>query len=87
MPLKPDINEKLYIEATVSCGADTAVAVISGSHTDFVYIAKNDTVIYEKPCATDADATDDDSWLTLRKVYDFATSAPLDEIGPLMVVI
>ena len=67
-------------EVTVGSGADTAVAVISGGHTDFVLVAKNGTAIYEKPASADASAADDENWLTMRKVYDFATTAPLEEI-------
>jgi L-cysteine desulfidase len=78
--LKQAIKEKLYIEVTVGSGADTAVAVISGGHTDFVLVAKNGTAIYEKPASADASAADDENWLTMRKVYDFATTAPLEEI-------
>ena len=78
--LKKDVAEKLYIEATVQHGADTAVAVISSGHTDFVLIKKNDRVIYEKPARSEDCTDEDDNWLTLRKVYDFATTAPLGEI-------
>jgi len=78
--LKQGITEKLYIEVTVRSGTDTAVAVISSGHTDFVLVKKNDAVVYEKPAQQESCLDEDDNWLTLRKVYEFATTAPLDEI-------
>lgn len=78
--LKDGIREKLYIEVAVSSGDDKAEAVISGEHTNFVLLRRNGQVLLEKT-ATDADESgDDDGWLTLRKVYEFATTAPLAEI-------
>lgn len=78
--LKKDVSEKLYIEVTVQHGTDTAMAVISSGHTDFVLIKKNDQVVYEKPARSEDCTDEDDNRLTLRKVYEFATTAPLEEI-------
>ena len=78
--LKEGITEKLYIEVTATEGADTATCIISGGHTDFTLIKRNDAVIYEKSATAEDCAKEDEGWLTLRKVYEFATTAPLDEI-------
>jgi L-cysteine desulfidase len=88
--LKPDIMEKLYIEILATAAdtstprqaqVKTARTVISGGHTDFVYIAKNDDVLLDVRQDSEEQVEEaDDSWLSLRKVYDFATTAPLDEI-------
>ena len=78
--LKSGITEKLYIEVSATCGNDTALAIISGGHTDYALIKRNDEVLFQKAVDEKADAEEDDSWLTLRKVYDFATTAPLEEI-------
>ena len=79
--LKDDITEKLYIEIVATAGGSTAKTVISGSHTNFVYIEKNKEILHDtrQESAEQEDDTDD-SWLSLRKVYDFAMTAPLDEI-------
>ena len=79
--LKDDITEKLYIEIVATAGSSTAKTVISGSHTNFVYIEKNNEILHDtrQESAEQEDDTDD-SWLSLRKVYDFAMTAPLDEI-------
>lgn len=78
--LKPDITEKLYIEVSVSAGDDSAVAVIAGGHTSFVYEACNGQVLLDHRTTSSDEEADDDCGLTLRKVYDFALTAPLDEI-------
>ena len=79
--LKPDITEKLYIEVTVGTdNGDEACAVISGGHTRFVSITHNGTSLLQADCSSDESDEGDDSWLSLRKVYDFATTAPLEEI-------
>lgn len=78
--LKEGISEKLYIEVLVKNGSDKAKAVISGEHTNFVLLVHNDDTVYEAQHAAEDEADDDDGWLTLCKVYEFATTAPLKEI-------
>lgn len=79
--LKDDITEKLYIEIVATAGSSAAKTVISGSHTNFVYIEKNDEILHDSRHESEEQEDDtDDSWLSLRKVYDFAMTAPLDEI-------
>ena len=79
--LKKDIREKLYIEVCCRAGEDRATAVIAGGHTHFTYIERNGDVLLD--CRTDAadEAEADAPVLSLRKVYDFAMTAPLDEIS------
>ncbi len=78
--LKEGISEKLYIEVLVKNGSDKAKAVISGGHTNFVLLVHNDDTVYEARHAAEDEADDDDGWLTLSKVYEFATTSPLKEI-------
>ena len=78
--LKEGINEKLYIEVKVRRGEETAEAVICKCHADFLRVTKNGMTVYEKPCEVGEEEGDECAWLTLRQVYDFATSAPLQEI-------
>lgn len=78
--LKDGITEKLYIEVHVASGADTAEAVISGGHTNFVFLRHGGKVVLDRQQAETEDERDDDSWLNLRKVYEYATTAPLEEI-------
>ncbi len=78
--LKEHITEKLYVEITCTAGEKQATAVISGSHTHFVYVVKGDEVLLDKQATGNAETDNDDIKLNLRLVYDFATTAPLDEI-------
>lgn len=78
--LKADAPDKLYIEIHAEVGCDKSVAVISGGHKDFVKVLKNDSVILEKEMSSASESESNDDWLTLEKVYEFATTAPLGEI-------
>ncbi|WP_101689782.1 L-cysteine desulfidase family protein [Dysgonomonas massiliensis] len=79
--LKEDISEKLYIEAKVSNGSDSVKAIISGEHTNFVYLEKNNEILLDKQVSTSSEDPESDTpKLSMRKVYDFAMEAPLEEI-------
>lgn len=77
--LKEGITEKLYIEITASA-ATTATAIIAGGHTNFIYLSHNGEVLLDAPLKSSAKQSEDKTALTLKKVYDFATTAPLEEI-------
>ena len=78
--LKENITEKLYIEAICEADGHRSTAIIAGGHTNFVYVAKDDTVLLDKRGGTQADAESKDVELCFRKVYDFAMTTPLEEI-------
>ncbi len=78
--LKENIEEKLYIEAVCTHGNDSATAIISGGHTNFVYISRNQDVLLDNRTPASAEAQTAHVELTLRKVFDFAATAPLEEI-------
>ena len=79
--LKENIDEKLYIEVVAEADGETSTAIISGGHTTFVYVAKGDNVLLNKQTASAAVETDEQVELSLKKVFDFATTAPLEEIA------
>lgn len=78
--LKPNIDEKLYIEVCCEAGSDRSTAIIAGGHTSFVYVSHNGDVLLDKQTASAEEEENTVPGLTLRKVYDFAMTAPLDEI-------
>lgn len=78
--LKEDITEKLYIEVCCEAAGNKATAIIAGGHTTFIYIARNDDVFLNKQNTSCREPEEQTVDLTLRKVYDFAMNAPLDEI-------
>ena len=76
--LKEGISEKLYAEVTCRAAGKETTAVISGSHTRFIEapevpVAPDPTEAPEAPAPPIA--------LNMRLVWDFATTAPLDEIS------
>ena len=79
--LKKDTLEKLYIEITCENGTDRATVIISGGHTNFVFIAHNDHVLLDKRTSESTQDKDEVINLNLRKVYNFATTCPLEEIS------
>ena len=77
---KENMSEKLYAEIICSAGDKKATAVIAGSHTRFV-----DGVTSVTSETSETSRTSEISVpLNLRLVYDFATTAPLDEIDFIM---
>ncbi len=79
--LKENITEKLYVEVKVTGNnGNEAVAVIAGNHTHFVYVEHKGEVLLDERHASSGDKQEESYDLNLRKVYDFAMEAPLEEI-------
>ena len=78
--LKEGIEEKLYIEVQALGGGHAATAVIAGGHTTFVYVERDGAVELDRRQASAAEGDDGEVPLTLRRVWEFAMTAPLDEI-------
>ena len=72
--------ETLYIEAQATYGDVTATAVIAGAHTNFVYVALGEEVVLDNRTPASATAEQKTVELTLRKVWDFATTTPIEEL-------
>ena len=83
--LKEGIKEKLYIEvkATDSKGLESC-AVIAGGHSSFVFESQGGKVLMDKlgslACGSCGPGEQDERGLSLRKVWDFATESPIEEI-------
>ena len=78
--LKQNITEKLYIEIVCEAQNHSATAVIAGGHTDFVYIESDGNVLLDKRSETSTAIEEGGIQLNMRLVYDFATTAPVDEL-------
>ena len=82
--LKKGISEKLYIEIVVTAGERCATAVIAKGHTNLVCVKDgrldNASLRQILPSESSPTAENEDITLNLKLVYDFATTAPLDEI-------
>lgn len=79
--LKEDAPDKLYIE--VHCMAEDrhSTAIISHNHTQLVFQQVNERILMDERehLCNDGDE-DSDQELNLRRVYEFATTAPLQDI-------
>ena len=78
--LKEGICDKLYVEVLCQAQGHEARAIIAGGHTRFVYLAKDAEVLMDKrePCQEEAE--EEEVKLSFQRVYDFAMTAPLEEI-------
>lgn len=72
--------ETLYIEVQAFAGEHTATAIIAGAHTNFVYIAHDREVIVDNRTPAAAQSEAKSVALTLRTVWDFAISSPIEEL-------
>lgn len=83
--LKENCTEKLYIEITCQTGDRKATAIIAGTHTKFVYLSTQigDTEpnnLLNLQTNQAEEVQEDEMGLTLKKVYEFAITTPLEEI-------
>ena len=79
--LKEGITEKLYIEVCCQANGHQATAIIAGGHTRFIYLRRDEELLLDEGAATSsASAGEEELPLSLRKVYEFATESPLDEL-------
>lgn len=78
--LKNGECDKLYIEAIVEAGESKANVVISGGHTHFVHIEKDGEIMLSSKTQGGSAAGTVDVGLTLRDVYEFSITSPLEEI-------
>ncbi len=78
--LKEGIDEKLYIEVEVSAAGHTAMAIIAGGHTRFVYAARDGQTTLDKRTPATAEEAEEAVGLSLARVWEFATTTPVEEL-------
>jgi L-cysteine desulfidase len=78
--LKEGDVPKLYIEIMCQADGHTGKAIISGSHTNFVYEAKDDNIILDRRNEVKEGNDESGVALNMKMVYDFASTTPLDEL-------
>ena len=77
--LKQDSCDKLYIEVLCQAEESVARAVIAGGHTKFVREEKDGQTLLDEQCRPGEEHVEGLN-LSLKMVYDFATTTPVDEI-------
>ncbi len=86
--LKADAPEKLYVEIVVTAdNGDTATVAIAREHTHYIYIAKNGEELLNEPLEPKSQSKqpaatngEEPLKLTLAKVWEYATTMPIEEI-------
>ena len=81
--LESDAPSNLHIDVKAKAGGHSVRAIISGSHTNFILLEKDGVLLFEKSAESEgSDPVESaDPELNMRMVYDFAVSAPLEEIS------
>ena len=84
-----ETSDKLYIECIAESGSHTATAVIAKRHTNFIFLKKDDQLLLDHKQGLFQEQDNDDDpkednrqrlELSARMVYDYATTAPLEEL-------
>lgn len=78
-----DAPSNLHIDVTVTSGINTARAIISRAHQNFVRIDKDgETIFVEKPQEETTGAAESNKDIALNEamVYEFAMETPIDEL-------
>lgn len=71
----------LYIRIVAHKGESSSEVIIRNTHSNIVYLRKNDEVLYEAPANEDAvTAHDDKSLLTVKDILAFADAAVLTDV-------
>ncbi len=79
--LTADSGEVLYIDVTCTAGEKRARAVIARDHTRLVYLEGPDGPKVDRRAGLGKEQEEaSESDLTLRRVFEFATTAPLEDI-------
>lgn len=75
-----DAPSNLHIDVTAAAGDHTSRAVISKAHTNFVLLVRDGNTLMEAAAEADDESLGNDIELNLAMVYDFAMTAPVEEI-------
>lgn len=75
-----DAPSNLHIDVTAAAGDHTSRAVISKAHTNFVLLVRDGNTLMEAAAEADDESVGDEIELNLAMVYDFAMTAPVEEI-------
>lgn len=73
-------DEKLFIKVECEACGKKAMAVIAGSHTNFIHLEQNGKVLLDKPIAVGATASSNDIELSMHKIWDFATTSDIESL-------
>lgn len=78
--LEENNPDKLYINVICHADGHEAEAIIKGAHTNFVLLRKDDKILLNNKSHNKETENEDAISLTLHKVYEFATTADIEDI-------
>ena len=78
--LEENNPDKLYINVICHADGHEAEAIIKGAHTNFVLLRKDDKILLNNKSHNKETENEDEVSLTLHKVYEFATTADIEDI-------
>jgi len=73
-------DEKLYIKVETEADGHKALAIIAGSHTNFIRLEQDGKILLDNPLTIGTTATTDNVELNMRKIWDFATTADIESL-------
>ena len=82
--LKQGSCDKLYIEAICEAGGSRTTAIIATGHTNFVYEERDGIISLDRRDGCTEEAEKAHLALNFQLVYDFATTAPTEELRPIL---
>ena len=75
------IFEILYIEIIAKAGEHESKVIIAKEHTHYIFLSRdNEILLDERFTLAKEHIRHQGSWLNMQKVYDFATSTPLEQL-------
>lgn len=72
-------DERLYIEARVNGGGDSACVIIAGSHTNFMRACKNGKAVELEPCQKSSTEKAGEK-TSIREIWEFISTVPITEL-------
>jgi len=78
--LEENNPDKLYINVICHADGHEVEAIIKGAHTNFVLLRKDDKILLNNKPHDKETENEDAISLTLHKVYEFATTADIEDI-------
>jgi len=83
--LKENCPDKLYIEVNAYSRVSLAKAIIAHEHAHFVHLLRTskygkEEVLLDEPIRKNTEKATQSEELSLRKVFEFATTSPLEEL-------
>lgn len=80
--LEPEAPSNLYIDVRAYSPGSSSRVIISGFHTNFIYIEKDGSILFKKEeSGQESDPSGQDPELDMIHVHEYAMTAPLDEIA------